>query len=832
MDKLKAAVPTDIAGFSSKAVIGTMLGVAAGAAIGYAFRHSERENAKDEADHESFMASTVRGRDATTRGPATRRSMSAAPTRGPATKRSASAAPPSIAFHRNFSTTESAAPRSHRNFSVTDSRVTARPPPSLPPTTVYKAIEPRGYDDSEIQAAITEYTSRRRPTVSRSRTHDAIDYAPLSVAGQSRHTAKRSATVAEQPRSDRRGSSQIEHREQPLIERREQAQIEPHGQLYLEGPKSTASKHDTRRDSKDEEFSLRRHDSGISMHSHRGSRHAKRDDDERRSSAGQASTAKPPKKDESRCEPSVTAKSSKSEKTERSRHGASRREPSVAGWTSVSRHEGSRREPSVAGRSKVSRHDGVRRESRSETAYQANKRENWARTESPDTIDHREIRREYDQDDDRRSRASTAKPARRNSVSHRSAAPSALRPASKAPSRAPSTMTEAMIGLGLAGEAKHAISLEPEPTSKVPSKTASRIPTTDPKPASYISVPDDKSRGPSHVPTYIAAAGRPLPESHANSHVSRSAAGIPLPNSITGERSYEEPGYETDGLGDMKTVVPDDSISCIEPNAPKAPPSDTSHRSERSHRSHHTSRSKHNRRHEGPAKDPQNEVTVYDETPEAPHSEHSRQSGRSHRTHHTSRSKHSRHGEETSREADVDREALDENLESKTLAPGDSISSVGVSRPAPARSDHSHHSERSHRSYHTSQSKRSHHPEEAIKEEDLGAIDTRTVAPEDSISVVDIGPQPPRSEHSRHTHKSHHSSKSKHSKRQDGEKERSSEKDKDGKKSERAMSETAKSTSTVKPAKSRVSAATLPVKLREKEEKSGKSGKRSNASYA
>lgn len=810
MDKIKAAVPTDIAGISSKAVLGTMIGAAAGAAICYAFRQSERDNAQAEADHESFMASTVRGRDASTRGSMTRRSASAAPTRGPATKRSASAAPPRTAFssHRNFSTTESVAPRSHRNFSVTDSRVTARPPPSLPPTTVYKAIEPRGYDDSEIQAAISQYTSRNRPAPSRSRTHDALDYAPLSMAGRSQHTAKRSATVAEQPRSERRGSTQIERHEQPQIEKREQAQIEPREQLYLEGPKSTASKRDTRRDSTLDDSGLRRHDSGISMHSHRNSRHAKRDDDDRRSSASQASTAKPSKKEESRYEPSVAAKSSKSSRSERSKH------------------EGSRREPSVAGRSRTSRPDGERRGSRSEAAYQASKRDNWARTESPDSIDPRESRRNYDRDDDRRSRASTAKPARRESISHRSMAPSALRSASKAPSKPPSTMTEAMIGLGLAGAAKHAMSLEPESRSKAPSKAGSRIPTTDPKPASYVSVPDDKSRGPSRVPTYISAAGRPLPESRADSHVSKSAAGIPLPDTITGERGYDEPGYETDGLGDMKTVVPDDSISCIEPSVPKAPPSDHSHRSERSHRSHHAARSKHSRRPEEPAHDPQNEVTVYDEAPEAPRSEHSRHSGRSHRTHHTSRSKHSRRDEGNDREADVDKKALDENLESKTLAPGDSISSVGLSRPAPARSDHSHHSDRSHRSYHTSRSKRSHHPEEAIKEEDVGAIDTRTVAPEDSISVVDIGPQPARSEHSRHAHKSHHSSKSKHSRREDGEK------DKDSKKAEKAMSETAKSTSTVKPAKSRASAATLPVKLREKEEKSSKSGKRSNASYA
>jgi hypothetical protein len=167
---------SNVLGITSNALIGTVLGAAAGAAFAYAMCKSERDNARDEASFVASATSGDRGRAKSTRGPGSRRSASAAPA-------------PQV--HRNFSTTESVAPRSHRNFSVTESRVSARPPPTLPPTVI-RAIEPAGYDDSEVQAAISRYTSRR-PPVKRSQTYDAIEYghAPVSVAGRSRVIAKR-----------------------------------------------------------------------------------------------------------------------------------------------------------------------------------------------------------------------------------------------------------------------------------------------------------------------------------------------------------------------------------------------------------------------------------------------------------------------------------------------------------------------------------------------------------------------------------------------------------------------------------------------------------------
>ena len=260
---------------------------------------------------------------------------------------------------------------------------------------------------------------------------------------------------------------------------------------------------------------------------------------------------------------------------------------------------------------------------------------------------------------------------------------------------------------------------------------------------------------------------------------------MPLPNSLASGRGYED--LEDDGLGDTKTVVPDDSISCIDLTQPKAPRSDYSRHSERSHRSH--------------------------------------------RTHHSSRSKHShRHDDEKSRAP----------MDAQTVVPEDSISSVGSK---PARSEHSHHSHRSDRdrkSHHSSRTKHSVSHDHAIgailaqeKERELAAqenIDTRTVLPEDSISSVGA-----RSEHSHHSHrserddkKSHHSSRSKHSKSHDDDKEKK--KRKEG----RTASEAGKSDVTVKPAKSMFSAMTLPARLRggDKDKDEEKKKKRSVVSHA
>ena len=80
----------------------------------------------------------------------------------------------------------------------------------------------------------------------------------------------------------------------------------------------------------------------------------------------------------------------------------------------------------------------------------------------------------------------------------------------------------------------------------------------------------------------------------------------------------------------------------------------------------------------------------------------------------------------------------------------------------------------------------------------------KTVVPDDSISCVDFS-KPTRNERN---HKS-----SQHSSRRDDRSE-------------------AKSASTVKPAKSKHSAATMPVRTKSEYEKASKSGKRSYLSYA
>jgi hypothetical protein len=178
-------------------------------------------------------------------------------------------------------------------------------------------------------------------------------------------------------------------------------------------------------------------------------------------------------------------------------------------------------------------------------------------------------------------------------------------------------------------------------------------------------------------------------------------------------------------------------------------------------------------------------------------------------------------------------------MDAQTVVPEDSISSVGSK---PARSDHSHRSERDRKSHVSSRSVKhsvSHDhnigallaaekEKELEKGKDNIPLDARTVLPEDSISSVGA---PARSEHSHRSkrgddEKSHHSSRSsRHGKSHDDDKEKERKKRKEG----RPASEAGKSDVTVKPAKSMFSAMTLPGRLRgEKDEKK----KRSVASYA
>lgn len=251
--------------FPSKAFFGTILGAAAGAALIFAMTNSEEDSARKAA---AFAAST-RSRSAT-RAPSashfSHRTVDQPQETGVHRNFSLVDKPrEKTGVHRNFSVTEShvsRASKGHRNFSTTESAYSRR----YPPRSIRKAIAPAAYyEDSEVRDAISRFTaSRRQPAAQRSRTIDAIEYAPVSTAGdrKSRHTAKRTSTLPVEDRQD----------------------------YYIEAPpkpSSTTSRHSTRRDDQ----ASKRRDSAISMGSHR-SRHA----DEAGSHASRrssASTVKP-----------------------------------------------------------------------------------------------------------------------------------------------------------------------------------------------------------------------------------------------------------------------------------------------------------------------------------------------------------------------------------------------------------------------------------------------------------------------------------------------------------------------------------------------------------
>ncbi|KAK5126341.1 hypothetical protein LTR85_010577 [Meristemomyces frigidus] len=228
ISRAKTMPATSTRDFPSKAFFGTILGAAAGAALMFAMTSSEEDGARKEA---AFSAST--------------RSKSA--TRVPSVSHQTIDQPQETGVHRNFSVTESRvsrAPKSHRNFSTTESAYSRR----YPPRSMRKAIAPAAYyEDEEVKEAISRFTSSRRPTApQRSRTIDAIEYAPVSNAGDrsSRHTAKRSSTL---PVDDRQG-------------------------YYIEAPpkpNSTASRHSARHTTHEDDMAPKRRDSAISMGSHR-----------------------------------------------------------------------------------------------------------------------------------------------------------------------------------------------------------------------------------------------------------------------------------------------------------------------------------------------------------------------------------------------------------------------------------------------------------------------------------------------------------------------------------------------------------------------------------
>ena len=134
------------------------------------------------------------------------------------------------------------------------------------PERSMRAIEAPKYDDEDVRHVISRYTSSRRPLPQRSNTYDASEYAPRSgVSNRSeRYSTKRSSTLP---------------MDMP--------------QYLIEGPRTApASRHTSRRGSFDDN-KLTRHDSGVSMHSHRSRRSF--DGGRRPSMSSKASTVKPPR---------------------------------------------------------------------------------------------------------------------------------------------------------------------------------------------------------------------------------------------------------------------------------------------------------------------------------------------------------------------------------------------------------------------------------------------------------------------------------------------------------------------------------------------------------
>jgi len=831
-------------GITPKAMLGGVIGAVATGAVAYAFYQAEQDSARAEAAHEARMAAYERGRAPNTREPAY----------APTMKRSLSAAPARTAYvHRNFSTTESIAPppRQHRNFSVTESRVTPRPPPTKVPTqapTAMKAIEARAFDhDSEIQTMMTKHTSRRpenddeiqtvlsKHTSRRPENDDDVTVMSKQTSRRPGHYLlnEQRAVDAAESEFNRAVNKQGSHRPQELrgidadseiqaavsrsTTRRPQASRsqtfdafayapassasrstrglpqrsatladEPAArspQLYLEGPKDVVPSSNSLRGGRDGESAAGRSraDGGASAVSRRSERREIMDGEaDKRSEVSQPSTVRLLKSSASRAEGS---------RYEGSRHEGSR-------------HEGSRHEGSNHGsKHEGSRHDGVSRS---------------GSTRDPDAL----------------SDASTIKASRRDSAA-----------------QFPSPGSKANSKVSRMSATEYRLPDSPVPSYYYPPTEPSKPATRAQSQVSAMRVPIPASRAPSHASaahppvgsprrgSQVSAAYPPSASGRRASHHSGSAAGIPLPSSLASGRAYEDV-EDSDGMADTKTVMPDDSISCIDLSRPKAPRSDHSKHSERSHRSHrthHSSRSKHSHRHESEKTlEPMDTQTVVPDDSissvgyKTARSEMSHRSEREHKSehksHHGSSSRVSKHSKSHDHEHDKEKEQDSVPLDARTVLPEDSISSVG----APARSEHSHRSEREHKSHHGSSSRVSRHSRSHDKpkeEESKIPLDAQTVLPEDSISSVGA---PARSEHSHRgddDRKSHHSSRSKHSSK-------SHHRD-DKDKKDRTPSETGKSDVTVKPVKSIFSAMTLPGRLRGGDGKDeNKKKKRSVASFA
>ena len=260
-----ATMPSS-SGFSSKAILGTALGAAAGAALMFAMTREESKNAKDDADFLDYMSSRAKSKS--------RRSMDEVRSMPPPPR--AETMPPSMpslsqAPKSDFKESR----RFHHNYSTTDSAY-SRPVPRS--TQAMRMLQETGYNaDDEVQEVMSRYT-HLRPHPTRSRTIDDVaEYPPEYVPTKSSAGSglKRASTL-------------------PVV-----ADID-RPNYYLEGPKSTVSKHSSRdreeykssishrshrRTSADDTEKLKRHDSGVSMHSSRSHRD--------RGSGSSASTIRP-----------------------------------------------------------------------------------------------------------------------------------------------------------------------------------------------------------------------------------------------------------------------------------------------------------------------------------------------------------------------------------------------------------------------------------------------------------------------------------------------------------------------------------------------------------
>ncbi|KAK4612158.1 hypothetical protein CLAFUW4_12914 [Fulvia fulva] len=261
--------------FPAKGLIGIALGAAAGAGLMYALHRAESRNAQEESEHMAYMSSKNSRRQSvagTVRPP---------PPKAETVKESIAPPPPPPSPPSSKHDTR----KFHRNFSTTESAYSRRPPP--PETRAMRMIADTGYnkDDEDVQEVLSRYTTMR-PHATRNR-DDEIEYAPASRAPRSDapsgHSIKRANTLPVGALEDRPNY----YLEAPPAKSSASRYASRHG--------STSGSHYDRRSSHDD-ANLKRHDSGVSMHSsHRSHRDRDRDSEAGRRSS--ASTIKPSRRD-------------------------------------------------------------------------------------------------------------------------------------------------------------------------------------------------------------------------------------------------------------------------------------------------------------------------------------------------------------------------------------------------------------------------------------------------------------------------------------------------------------------------------------------------------